>query len=897
MPADIRYTIVRGATTYGPFTNTSENILRKGDVVNLECPNIDQTSYQWVLSYKPVSSGGTSSTATLTSAALRTTSFTADFDGAYLVQLTVNQGVVGEDTQFVRIRGLTKFANLGLIAAGERYNQEGPVPIDATAQGWADFLNNNIQKLLSIVRRKATSARVLYVDANRPRGWEGVGLSDGTLNPANDPTKSIHYPGTDQTSSTTDGQTGVDVPTEGIGDFGTIQAAMDYALTMTPVPSLENPVWVSIKPGLYKEDLTFYAHVYPVADSDEAGMSSFAVASVIGGVISSTALARTKSVVVQTVTSAGHSWDAPNMPPVSGAAAELTAFFDNMPVVLSYGISYENWIVSGATPSPLMTMTGTGALLLNNVDMFQAGSTITQEAGATILFENPIHGVNPLQRDLCMCIVSNSTLSKTPVTGDVEPLLKLDSAGIYTMVNTVQLMGGAYSLQIPDDAAVTDGGVLGAKASWIDISMTYNNGGSGTPADNFLKGVPNSLTVEHSNIDGNILIDSDLVTPDIDFSPSINLSYITLGGEVEVNDDIFLVGTGAAISLGMVDYYGSVGVYDTHPVILSAAPTRVDTTITATNGPTYGALYNNRYVPPELGSAGVTVLDDGQRMPDDEQYRSMQSATDMLFQLSLPDAPPVIGDVDYSATRGNTPSLGSMYNGVWRMDGFAPVEGDGFGRIIDVSLRDWGSLNGYLLPVQIQHTGVAPTLPSATDRRLLRFGTGNEVDGGVYVDVGCESHGVLKVYGSVEATSPARSTHFDEITSDGGTWPYPLGGNIPGGHTYNAPTDTLIYGVFYVAEITDPTLHLPTSHGLIGTATQYPVEGQIVTVKDISGTATAHPITIQVRDSGGATDITNVQVETVTGIMGSKTSITVDHGSITFVYHVRGTVGYWHRID
>jgi hypothetical protein len=112
--------------------------------------------------------------------------------------------------QYVRLRAKTVLGELKLVAAGERYDTLR-VPVDATASGWADNQNHNLNQLLSLVGSSAASTRVLYVD------------------PVN-------------------------------GDYQTIQAAMDYANTQGP--TLAQQWVVLVRPGTYVEDLTFYEFVH-----------------------------------------------------------------------------------------------------------------------------------------------------------------------------------------------------------------------------------------------------------------------------------------------------------------------------------------------------------------------------------------------------------------------------------------------------------------------------------------------------------------------------------------------------------------------------------------------------------------------------------------------------------
>ena len=112
--------------------------------------------------------------------------------------------------QYVRLRALTAFGDLKLVAAGERYDTLR-VPVDAQPDGWADNQNYNLSQLVGLIGSSAASTGVVYVD------------------PVN-------------------------------GDYQTIQAAMDYADSQSPTAAQQ---WVVlVRPGTYVEDLTFYQWVH-----------------------------------------------------------------------------------------------------------------------------------------------------------------------------------------------------------------------------------------------------------------------------------------------------------------------------------------------------------------------------------------------------------------------------------------------------------------------------------------------------------------------------------------------------------------------------------------------------------------------------------------------------------
>ena len=269
MAANIRTRIsTDGGFTWGsPVTGASRDDVRKGD--HIECYSVDAavSTYSWALSFKPQSAGptslsgddfvGTASSASFSpDTTSRTVTFIADWDGSYLVELTVD----GASTQSVRCRALTKFGDLKLAAGGERRDGTGVIPVDADAAGWADNLNQNLLRMNAFIRRTATSGRVLYVDCNRGR--------DSTATP-NDPTNIIRIPGSDPSARD---ETGIRAKAEGFADFSTISDAIEYAALCTvrgePALSSNDPYFILVKPGLYVETLSFYGFIHVVAETD-----------------------------------------------------------------------------------------------------------------------------------------------------------------------------------------------------------------------------------------------------------------------------------------------------------------------------------------------------------------------------------------------------------------------------------------------------------------------------------------------------------------------------------------------------------------------------------------------------------------------------------------------------
>ena len=193
-----------------PIDGASRDDLVIGDLV--EVRSINTGSYQWSIAFKPEGSAAVfSSTGTEQAVTQNPGTFTVDVDGPYLIRLVLTDGT-GTTEQFVRLRALTAFADLKLVAAGERYDTVS-VPVDATFDGWADEQNFNLNTLLGLAKTVTSTGRVVYVDPEA-------------------------------------------------GDYTTIQSAIDYAVSQGPTSAAQ---WVvQVRPGIYQEDLTFapYVHVF-----------------------------------------------------------------------------------------------------------------------------------------------------------------------------------------------------------------------------------------------------------------------------------------------------------------------------------------------------------------------------------------------------------------------------------------------------------------------------------------------------------------------------------------------------------------------------------------------------------------------------------------------------------
>lgn len=272
MAASIRTTLYQtpGGAVIGPIlTDTSRDDLYSG--YQVKCESVfNANTYAWTLAYTPDSAGpasgsgsdyaGTPSSASLLSpegSTSKTCKFNIDWTGSYLIRLVVDAGLPTESTMFLRLRALTTFGALKLVAAGERRDQTGVVPADASAKGWAEDANQNTLRLLAFVRRMSMSGRVLYVDANRGR--------DNSAD-QNDPENIIRLPGPDSLHRD---NTGIRTAAIGFADFSSINDAIAYAQAAVsrgePALSHDNPYIIRIAPGLYEENLNVPSNIYLIA--------------------------------------------------------------------------------------------------------------------------------------------------------------------------------------------------------------------------------------------------------------------------------------------------------------------------------------------------------------------------------------------------------------------------------------------------------------------------------------------------------------------------------------------------------------------------------------------------------------------------------------------------------
>lgn len=198
----------------------SRNDLSIGDKVYLKSLGSEADTYSWNLLYKPE---GSVAKITGNPTSANPNFFEIDKEGAYLVRLVVNAGIAGEDTQFVRLRALTEFGDLHLVAAGERKTLEEVIPSDIDIYGWTHDNNRNLLTLLGFVKPLVSSGRVLFVDAN-----------DGT---------------------------------EKYGDYSSVQEAIDFADALNPTES--EPYVIMIRAGVYVGDIHLKPHVHLVGVSGD----------------------------------------------------------------------------------------------------------------------------------------------------------------------------------------------------------------------------------------------------------------------------------------------------------------------------------------------------------------------------------------------------------------------------------------------------------------------------------------------------------------------------------------------------------------------------------------------------------------------------------------------------
>lgn len=465
MPAVIQSTLLDspgGLPVIGApvLVGVSRDDLRSGYQVELESVNV-ATFYEWALEFTPTAPDGTASAAVLLAPELSTSlkaRFNVDFEGPYLVRLTVDKTLPTEDTQYVRMRSLTRFADVHLVAGGERRDIGGVIPVDVDPKGWSQEQNRNVQRLLAMVRRGATSGRSLYVDSNRGRD---------SANTPNDFTKTTQFPGSDPTDPT---GSGVTIDNEGFGDFSTVQAAIDYAMDYAargePAPSYTDPYYVFIQPGLYVEDLTLQSHVHLIGLGPDPLADFFfgkGPAITVQGF----------GPVIRTLNAGGasHTYSPTGDPDTDLLYLEKVLLENTDP----------------AAVAPVLTQTR-GLLILQDCTVIQRDPTVGFGAFAVL---NP----NPLALAYCYTYDSsfradNPSVASYAITMNAEnSLLWLDRSWVLSM-----------------------GSAIRANASLYDTDILYSEGGGlwafGGPGSFAFHGYPTGWVTFGTNIQGDVLFDA-----------------------------------------------------------------------------------------------------------------------------------------------------------------------------------------------------------------------------------------------------------------------------------------------------------------------------------------------------------------------------------------------------
>lgn len=385
------YVTPGGAVVPGSTQQNSRDDLRLGYQVVLHSVQV-ATTYSWSLSFASDSPGstvpGTPFDGTESASALlppegstsRDAKFNVDYEGSYLIRLVVDAGLPTEDTQFIRCRLLTLFGELKLVAAGERRDELGVIPVDASPEGWANDQNANLQRIALLLRRVSTSGRVLYVDANRGR--------DSSAD-QNDYDNVVSIPGTEVARSE---ETGIKIRAMAHGDFSSINEAITYAGAAAargePAPSKTDPYFIKIRPGFYEEDLNLapFIHLIGETEATDARTSGFLP---YGPVV--------KPVIVRTVNAGGTGTHVFN-PQLGSDVAE----------VFLYNLHLEGTAV---TTVPVFQQTS-GLVGMTRCVVRQVADSVTQGPAVQVLTANVLYTPALYARD-CQFITRTTSATCT----------------------------------------------------------------------------------------------------------------------------------------------------------------------------------------------------------------------------------------------------------------------------------------------------------------------------------------------------------------------------------------------------------------------------------------------------------------------------------------------------
>lgn len=407
--------LVNGAT---PVVGASRNDLRTGDVVQLNHVGAPATNYAWSIAFAPQNADGVPSAAVLAGnpASAGPLTFIVDFEGAYLIRLVVDVGLPTFNEQYVRLRYITVFGDLKLVAAGERRDATGVVPVDVSAEGWANDQNFNLQTLKGLVQHSAASGRIIYVDANRGKD---------SNSPANDPTIA-----------------------EGWADFSDINAAILAAQSNVVFnggmpPSAAQPMVVAVRPGRYVQDVTFvpFVHVIGWPQTGSAGTHPDA----------------DRSVFVRCANVAGATHTA-NMPNLGEFAVVSNIVFENTgstttPMVQKSGLGDVYWLRS------VFLQEGTGAInqgatyaALNGVSHFYNCRLIQTD---TFTDTSLTFLINPAPGNTARIEAFGSVFRGTSL-GAIDPNQAGDSSAIFDDCQFEQVGTGAGNYGIRTWGVQTD---------------------------------------------------------------------------------------------------------------------------------------------------------------------------------------------------------------------------------------------------------------------------------------------------------------------------------------------------------------------------------------------------------------------------------------------------------
>jgi len=305
----------------------SRNDLVVGDQVTVQ--SLDAaTTYAWTLVFAPQ---GSTATFTGSTSAVSPGHFTVDVEGAYLIRLVVDATLPTEDSQYVRLRFLTIFGQLHLVAAGERRDGTGIIPVDIDPEGWANEQNANLVVLKDFIKPIASSGRVFYVDA-----------------------------------------------TTGYADYNTIQDALVAASSLTPTAVA--PWLILVRPGTYVEDLTLIPWVHLVGwPGNLDGQTSKAV--VVEGLHTSTSTLSSQQTLLSNLHLENNADSA--LPTLAKSGAGTLKVYNCR--VESNGVS----LTQGPAVDLLAgTIEAEGSTFLHNIAGVATGWAFQQDAASTSMLRN-----------------------------------------------------------------------------------------------------------------------------------------------------------------------------------------------------------------------------------------------------------------------------------------------------------------------------------------------------------------------------------------------------------------------------------------------------------------------------------------------------------------------------